>query len=547
MGGADGSHGAGGAGGASARRGRGDLLLGVDIGTYSSKGVLCTPAGEVLADATVEHGLSLPRHGWAEHDADAVWWHDLVAVTRQLLGGRYDGADVGAVAVSAIGSCLLPVDAAGRPLRPGILYGIDTRATDEIAWLNRECGEEALFALGGMALTSQAIGPKILWLRRHEPEVWARTATVMTASSYLVLRLTGETVMDRHSASYYNPLVDLARLEWDDRFAGPIVEPEKLPRLAWSTDVVGAVTAEAAAATGLAPGTPVTAGTVDAAAEAVSVGVVEPGDLMVMYGTTLFFILVTDRPIPDPRLWATGFCLPGRYDVAGGMSTTGALTRWFRDQLGGAEVAAEAAGGPNAYAALADLAAGVPPGAEGLVCLPYFAGERTPINDPEARGVFAGLTLNHTRAHLYRAVLEGTAYGVRHNLETMREIGAVPRRLVAVGGGAKSRLWLQTVTDVAGVAQAVPERTSGAAYGDAFLAGLATGLVPDLAALNRDWVRIGETLAPDPAAHAAYGDYYRVYRDLYAASRDQLHALARLGRGGPAPGGRTPSDDAGVG
>jgi xylulokinase len=435
------------------------------------------------------------------------------------------------VAVSAIGACLLPVDAAGRPLRPGILYGIDTRAGEEVAWLNERFGEGALFDLGGMALTSQAIGPKILWLRRHEPEVYARTHKVLSASSYLVLRLTGEWVMDRHSASYYNPLVDVRGLEWDLRFAEPIVEPEKLPRLLWSTEVAGGVTAEAAAETGLLPGTPVTAGTIDAAAEAVSVGVVAPGDMMVMYGTTMFFIHVTDRPVPDARMWATGFALPGLYDIAGGMSTTGALTRWFRDNFAAEAIAAERGGGPNAYAALAEEAAAVPAGAAGLVCLPYFAGERTPINDPDARGVYAGLTLSHSRAHLYRASLEGTAYGVRHNLETMGAMGAPPRRLVAVGGGAKNRLWLQIVSDACGLPQDVPERTIGAAYGDAFLAGLAVGLVADLGVLGRDWVRLAGTLRPRPAERGVYDGYYPVYRHLYEAARDDLHALARLGRG----------------
>ncbi|HKG25558.1 MAG TPA: FGGY family carbohydrate kinase, partial [Thermomicrobiales bacterium] len=184
----------------------GQLLLGIDIGTYSSKGVLCTPGGEVLDTATVEHGLSLPRPGWAEHDADGVWWSDFVQICRQLTGGRYTGEDVGAVAVSAIGSCMLPVDREGRPLRPGILYGIDTRAADEIDWLNQQFGEEALFALSGMALTSQAIGPKILWLRRHEPENFRRTHKILTASSYLIFRLTDQYVIDRHTGSYFNPL-----------------------------------------------------------------------------------------------------------------------------------------------------------------------------------------------------------------------------------------------------------------------------------------------------------------------------------------------------
>ncbi|MDP9365970.1 MAG: FGGY-family carbohydrate kinase [Chloroflexota bacterium] len=509
----------------------GELLLGVDVGTYSSKGVLCTPAGKVLAAETIEHGLSLPRPGWAEHDADAVWWGEFVALTRKLLGDRYRGEEIGGVAVSAIGACLLPVDRDGRPLRPGILYGIDTRATAEIAWLNERFGEGPLFDLGGMALTSQAIGPKILWLRRREPEIYARTAKLLSASSYMVFRLTGEYVMDRHTASYYNPLVDVRSLTWDDRFAEPIVEAEKLPRLLWSTEVAGSVTAAAAAETGLAVGTPVAAGTIDAAAEAVSVGVVEPGDMMVMYGTTMFFIQVTDRPVPDPRMWATGFCLPGLYDVAGGMSTSGALTRWFRDNLAPDAVAAERDGGRNAYEALAYEAAAVPAGAEGLVCLPYFAGERTPINDPDARGVFAGLTLSHTRAHLYRAVLEGTAFGVRHNLETMSAMGAPPRRLVAVGGGAQNRLWLQIVSDACGLPQDVPERTIGASYGDAFLAGLATGLVGDLGALRRDWVRIGATLEPRPAEGGTYDAYFPVYRHLYDAAKEDLHTLARLGDG----------------
>jgi xylulokinase len=508
----------------------GQLLVGIDVGTYSSKGVLCTPDGEVLATGTVEHGLSLPRPGWAEHDADGVWWADVVHLCRRLLTGRFTGADVGGVAVSAIGACMLPVDRQGRPLRPGVLYGIDTRAADEIAWLNDRYGEEPLFALGGMALTSQAIGPKILWLRRHEPDIFARTHKILTASSYLVYRLIGEYVIDRHTGSYFNPLVDIHRLEWDDRFAGPIVELDRLPRFMWSDEIAGEVGTVAAAETGLRVGTPVTAGTVDAAAEAVSVGVVTPGDMMVMYGTTMFFILVAARPLPDPRMWATAFCFPGLYDVAGGMATSGALTRWFRDQFGAPEIAAEAAGGANAYDALADLAATVPPGAGGVVCLPYFSGERTPINDPLARGVFAGLTLSHTRAHLYRAVLEGTAFGVRHNLEAMQGMGAEPRRLVAVGGGAKNRVWLQIVSDVTGLAQDVPARTIGASYGDAFLAGVATGIIPDRASLQRDWVTIATRLEPDAAREADYEPYYGVYRRLYENAKDELHELARLGQ-----------------
>ena len=509
----------------------GSLLLGIDIGTYSSKGVLCTPDGEVVASHVVEHGISMPRPGWVEQDADAVWWNDLVEICRAVTSEQYRAEEIGGIAVSAIGPCMLPIDEAGRPLRPGVLYGIDTRAQEEIAWLNEHFGEAAMFELGGMALTSQAIGPKILWLRNNEPEIYEQTHKILTSSSYLICRLTGEYVIDRHTGAHFNPLVDIQTFEWDARFAEPIVDMDKLPRFHWSTDIVGTVHRKAAEETGLAVGTPVTAGTVDAAAEAISVGVVDPGDLMVMYGTTLFFLLVTDRPIPDARMWATGYTLPGTYNVAGGMATTGALTRWFRDEFAAVEMAAEAGGGPNAYASLAGAAAQVPTGAEGLICLPYFAGERTPIHDPDARGVFAGLTLSHTRAHLYRALLEGTAYGVRHNLETLQDMGAQPKRLVAVGGGASNRLWLQIVSDVAGLEQVVPQRTIGASYGDAFLAGLATGIIPEISALTETWVKVAEVIEPDTSAKAQYDEYYRVYRDLYEHAKDDLHVLARLGGG----------------
>jgi xylulokinase len=508
----------------------GSLLLGIDIGTYSSKGVLCTPDGDIVASHVVEHGISMPRPGWVEQDADAIWWHDTVAICRALISDDHPAHEIAGVAVSAIGPCMLPVDENGTPLRPGVLYGIDTRAHGEIAELNAQFGEEALFDLGGMALTSQAVGPKILWLKNHEPDVYARTHRILTASSYLIHKLTGEYVIDKHTGAHANPLVDIETITYDDRFAEPIINLDRMPELRWSTEIAGVVTSMAAEETGLAPGTPVTVGAVDAAAEALSVGVTEPGDLMVMYGTTLFFILVTDRPIPDERMWATGYVLPGRYNIAGGMATSGAITRWFRDEFGAAEMAAEAHGGPNAYASLADAAGKIRAGSDGLICLPYFSGERTPIQDPDARGVIAGLTLAHTRAHLYRAILEGTAYGVRHNVETFREMGAAPKRLVAVGGGANNRLWLQIVSDVTGEEQMVPERTVGASYGDAMLAGLATGLVPDVETLKTQWVKVAEVIGPAPEASAVYDQYYRVYRDLYEHSKNDVHALARMGK-----------------
>ncbi|MCC6704231.1 MAG: FGGY-family carbohydrate kinase [Thermomicrobiales bacterium] len=508
----------------------GSLLLGVDIGTSSAKGVLCTAGGAILATAEAPHGFSSPKPGWAEQDADAVWWAGFVAVCRQLLSGKWTGDDVGAIGVSAIGPTVLPVDANGRPLRPGILYGIDTRATGQIAALERDPGFEAIFALNGQIPTTQSAGPKIRWIRENEPDVFAKTDRILTAASYLVHRLTGEYVMSRHEASYFTPLVDLERLEFDDRFADRIAPVSLLPRLAWSSEIAGVVTPAAAEETGLRVGTPVSAGAIDAAAEALSVGVTAPGDLMMMYGSTLFFILTTDGPRPDPLVWATGYLTPGSYSIGAGMSTSGLLTRWFRDELAGAEVTAEAIGGVNAYAALAEQASAVPPGADGLLVLPYFSGERTPINDPDARGVIAGLTLQHTRGHIYRALIEATAYGAWHILDAFDVIGADVRRIVAVGGGTNNELWLRIMSDVTGRTQMIPEVTIGASYGDAFLAGLATGLVPSIETLVRDWVRPARVIEPDPRHRDIYDRYYAEYRALYPAVKDSLHRLAGLGR-----------------
>jgi xylulokinase len=506
------------------------LLMGIDVGTFGSKGVLCSAEAEVIAEHQVEHGLSVPRPGWAEHDADEVWWQDVCTISQALLHkAKVTGDDVAALAVSGLGPDVVPLDAQGRALRPAILYGIDVRSAPEIADLNEEHGAEAMAKLGGMYLTSQAIGPKILWIRRNEPEVFAQTRYLCSCSTFLVYRLTGEYVVDYHSASLFNPLYDIHTLSWSDRYAESIVGDIPLPQQAWPGEVVGTVTSQAAQKTGLKPGTPVTAGTIDATAEAVSVGVMRPGDLMIMYGTTTFFVLILDKLVaPEETLWHTPYAFPGLYDFEAGMSTTGALTRWFRDNFAQKEMAEEKAGGPNAYAVLTQEAAAVPPGSEGLVILPYFSGERTPLNDPQARGLIAGLSLVHGRGHLFRAILEAIAYGVAHNMEAMQAAGASPRRAVAVGGGTKSELLLQTVSDVSGLEQEVPAQTIGAAYGDAFLAGLAAGLVP-VSALESQWVRAARRFGPDAKRQALYAEYYGLYRDLYPHTKEDVHALAGLG------------------
>ena len=261
-------------------------------------------------------------------------------------------------------------------------------------------------------------------------------------------------------------------------------------------------------------------GTIDALSEAISVGATEPGDLMLMHGSTAFFLLAQDAPTPDPRVWTVAGASAGRFNLAAGMSTTGSLTRWFRDELA-RDLPAE-----SGYSELFAAALEVAPGAGGLLVLPYFSGERTPINDPNASGVIAGLSLTHTRAQLFRAVLEGVGFGVRHNLQTFEQIGARVSRVVAVGGGAKSDTWLQIISDISGTPQVLTQVKIGASYGNAFLAGRAAGLLD--AKDIHDWVKADRVITPNPTTRDFYDALFEQYLKLYLSVRGVLHALSAL-------------------
>lgn len=497
----------------SAPAGSGPLLLGLDIGTASSKAVLTTLDGAIVASASVPHTMSMPRPGWAEVDAEAVWWADTTRLARQLVAEAEARPIVG-VGVSGVGPCLLLCDADGIPVRPAILYGIDMRATAEIDELTHRYGREHIVSWCGKQLSTQAVGPKMLWVQRNEPEVWGRSARWFNSSSFVTNRLTGEYVLDHHTASQCDPMYDLRGRRWHGDWAGEIAAGLPLPRLAWPIEIIGTVTAGAAEATGLPTGTPVTAGTVDAWAEAFSAGVRRPGDLMLMYGSTMFFVQNLTALHTHPDLWTTNGVEAGSYTLAAGMATSGSVTAWLQQIAGGVD-----------FRMLAEEAAATPPGADGLLMLPYFNGERTPVFDPKARGVIAGLTLRHTRGHLYRAIYEGIAFGIRQILELLDEAGGgPPTRLIAVGGGTQGGLWPQIVTNVTGRNQDIPEQTVGAAYGDALLAAIGTELVR----ADTDWARVASTTTVDASTTEVYDYMYRAYRDLYPATRGHMHLLADL-------------------
>jgi xylulokinase len=488
-----------------------ELLLGIDMGTGSTKGVLVDTAGTVLATETISHSMDLPRPGWAEVDAESVWWREVCVIGSALMSKMPSGGRLAGMCVSGVGPCLVLCDDALRPLRPAILYGVDTRATAEIASLTEELGEADILAQAGTLLSSQAVGPKLEWVYRHEPEVFERATGWYGSNSFIAAKLTGEYVMDHHTASQCDPLYATRDFTWNRQWAKRICRDLPLPRLVWPSDVVGHVTADAAAATGIPAGTPVSAGTVDAYSEAFSVGVRQPGDQMLMYGSTMFLVQVIADYHSDPTLWTTAGVEKGSLALAAGTSTAGSMIGWLQGVTGGAS-----------FDDLMAEASAVPPGSDGLLMLPYLAGERTPVFDPQARGVVAGLTLRHGRGHIFRAAYEGIAFGIRQILERFDDAHA-GERTVAVGGGLRSPVWAQAVSDVTGRPQLVPEQAIGASYGYALLAAIGVGLVPP----DTDWARIARVITPDAGNRALYEDLYGTWCELYPATRDLVHRLGQ--------------------
>jgi len=313
-----------------------DLLLGIDIGTYESKGVLTTPQGKVIAQAAIPHKLLFPRAGWAEHDPELTWWGDFCNLSKQLLATEgVSPSDIKGVGVSAIGPDVLPIDENFNPLRMGILYGVDTRAVEEIDELNAIYGEDTIFNATANTLSSQSTGPKILWIKKNEPEVYKKARWFVDATTFIVARLTSRVVVDHFSAGTMVPMYDPWKNQWSDKYCKEILDINQLPEIMWSHKLAGHVNESASKATGLAVGTPVSVGTIDAGAEALSVSVTQPGELMMMYGSTIFMIQVTDNDqARDKRLWAGPYLFPGTWGLLAGMATS-ARGHLFRSVLEG--------------------------------------------------------------------------------------------------------------------------------------------------------------------------------------------------------------------
>lgn len=498
-----------------------ECFIGIDIGTGSSKGVAVDINGTILAEETVPHNMEMPQPGFYEQDADSVWWEDFTKLSRNLIDRikaehSLSADSIRAVGVSTIAPCVLPVDDAGVPLRKGIMYGIDTRASEEIAEIEDIIGRDNIFKMTGQELSSQACIPKIRWIQKNEPEIWKKTAKVLTATGYLVYRLTGRYTLDIYDGIGYAPVFNLRKMCWDSCFNtidspasdnGELISLNKLPELLWTTEVAGTVTPEAAKACGLPAGTPVITGTADAVSESVAAGVCKPGDMMMMYGSSNFFIMRTGELTPASSFWASNFLEEGSSVITGGMSTVGSLFKWFTETFPG-----------RTLEQWEHLAAESSPGAGGIVILPYFAGERTPLNSPDAKGVIFGLSLQSKPGDIFRALQESIGYGIKHNIEEMRRQGARAKRIVAIGGAASSRPLMQIISDITGLKQQLPDKTLGACYGDAFLAAVGSGCFTDSTEAGK-WVGIADEIVPDESLFDFYEEGYKKYRELYESTR----------------------------
>jgi len=499
-------------------------FIGIDVGTYDTKGSLMDETGKIVQTDHEPHQMEIPKPGYAEHDAEGVWWHDFCIVSRRLIEkSGIDPNDIKGVGASAIGPCCLPIDQDGKPLRKAILYGVDVRAQKQIEDLKKELGEEFIQERYGNPITSQSIGPKILWIRENEPEIYKKAAKFVTASTYLTMKLTGRCCIDHYTAAYFTPMYELKSQNWDEEYLDRICSKDQLAECMWTDEIAGGVTTQAAEETGIPEGTPVIVGTADAAADAVGAGVLDPGDMLLMFGSSLYMIHVVPKLTTDQRYWAGPYLFKDTFMVASGMSTAGMLTTWFRDQLAPDYLKAEKDGGQNAYEALKDSIESVPVGSNGLIVLPYFSGERTPINDPQAKGVIFGLTLSHTRADMYQACLESIAYGIEQHFQGYREIGVETGRIIAVGGGTRTEKWMQILSDVTGREIEIGS-VFGASFGDALMAAHAEGTVKDIRKLLAGMTE-PKKMVPDQERHGQYQPYVEKYKKLYVSTKDLMHSM----------------------
>jgi xylulokinase len=490
------------------------LVLGLDVSTTATKAILVDDAGGVAGSGSSVYDYAVPRPLWSEQDPQLWWTATQAAIREALADAGVRGGVVAAVGLAGQMHGAVLLDAADDPLRPAILWN-DQRTAAECDEIRDRVGGRRLIEITGNDALTGFTAPKLLWVRRHEPDVWEKVAHILLPKDFVRHRLTGDRAVDRADGAG-TLLLDLAGRDWSTEVLEVLeIERALLPDTHEGPSVTGAVSATAAEATGLAPGTPVVAGGGDQAANAVGVGAVDPGVVALSLGTSGVVFAATDRPLIEPHGRVHAFChsAPGRWHLMSVMLSAAGSLRWFRDTLA-----------PELeYGAIDTVAATVPAGSDGLLFLPYLTGERNPHPDPLARGAFVGLTVTHERRHLARAVLEGVAFGLRDGMDLMTSAGLpAPAQIRASGGGVTSTVWRQILADVLQAEIATVGTTEGAAFGAALLAAVGAGWFDDVSSAAGRTVSVTPVAEPGPDA-PAYAEALVSYRALYPALTPIFH------------------------
>ena len=496
------------------------LFLGIDISTTGSKALLVNEKGAVVGSAANEHPISTPKPLWSEQDPRDWWDASAKSIREALAQAGVNGDAVKAVGLTGQMHGLVMMDEKGDVLRPAILWN-DQRTAEECDEITRKVGFDKLLSVCGNKALTGFTAPKILWVRNHEPEVYKKTAHILLPKDYVRYQLTGDYAVD-HADGSGMILYDLQKRTWSKEMLGILDIPEKwLPKTYEGCEVTGVVSAKAAELTGLKAGTPVVGGGGDQAAQAVGVGAVTPGIVALTLGTSGVVFASTPSPLVEPEGRLHAFChsVPGTWHFMGVMLSAAGSLRWYRDTF---------APGMG-YDELLAPAADVPAGSEGLLFLPYLTGERTPHPDPLARGAFVGLTVRHTKAHITRSVIEGVSFGLRDSMELIKKAGLGEIKQVRVsGGGARSPLWRQMLSDVMDSELVTVNTTEGAAFGAALLAGVGAGVWKTVEESCAATIKTMEKTVPNNETVKVYEQYYRQYTALYPALKPSFNALSSL-------------------
>ncbi len=504
-------------------------LAGVDIGTSGTKTILVDEAGNVAARAMAEYPLYSPRPQWSEQDPND-WWAAVCTTLKAVIASSgVNPADIVGVGLSGQMHGSVFVDGDGAVLRRALLWN-DQRTQPECDWITNTVGKERVVELISNPVLTGFTAGKIIWLRNHEPEVYAKVKKVLLPKDFVRLRLTGEYATEVSDASG-TALFNVKKRAWADEMLDAIGIPRSwMPACYESPEISGRISASAAAVTGLAPGTPVVGGGGDQAAGAVGNGIVSTGIVSSTVGTSGVVFAFSDSPIVDPQLRLHTFChaVPGKWHLMGVMLSAGGSLQWYRDAFCQPEKVVSGALGRDPYELICEEAAGVPVGSEGCIFLPYLTGERTPYPDANARGVLFGITRRTDRAQTARAVLEGVAYGMADSFKIMEEMNLPIQQVRASGGGARSPLWRSIQADITGYDHVTINVDEGPALGVALLAGVGAGVYSSVEAACETVIRVKDNCEPNAQNHQLYQGYHALYQRLYAHLKSDFEQTTRL-------------------